>query len=138
MGNLRPPPQICNPATDLTEERQRIIEGFAAVLDGVISIATKLALAGGAAPVAPAEPVGLVAKASAAKALGCSIATLDRLCAEGAPVHHVGASRRFDVAELRAWLDARGRKATKAKPSDRVDVDRVLTRAGLHAVGGGR
>jgi predicted DNA-binding transcriptional regulator AlpA len=88
-----------------------------------------------ATPATPREPEGLLAKPRAAKALGVSVSTLDRLVKEGAPVHHVGARRMFDIAELRAWLSARGRKPTTPKPSDRVDVSDVLARSGLRAAG---
>jgi hypothetical protein len=47
----------------------------------------------------------------------CSRATIRRLIVDGAPVHHVGLSPRFDVAEWRAWCDARGPVGTKAAPS---------------------
>jgi excisionase family DNA binding protein len=88
------------------------------------------------APAAPAEARGLVAKAEAARALGVSVSTLDRLARDGAPVHAVGGRRRFDVSELRTWLDARGQVSPRATPSsDRVDVSDVLTRSGLRVAG---
>jgi hypothetical protein len=71
-------------------------------------------------------PVGLVDRRDAARAVGVSVATLDRLARDGAPVHRVGARRRFDVVELRAWLEARGRRPAApraALPPPRDDVD---------------
>jgi len=60
-------------------------------------------------------PTGLVDKTTAARALGFKgTASLDRLTREGAPVHVVGVRRRFDVAELRRWVEARGKKPTTA------------------------
>jgi excisionase family DNA binding protein len=96
---------------------------FAATLRGIVT------------PTPTPEPEGLLAKPRAAKALGVSVSTLDRLVKEGAPAHHVGARRRFDIAELRAWLASRGRKPTTPKPSDRVDVSDVLVRSGLRIAG---
>jgi hypothetical protein len=80
---------------------------------------------------------GLVARSDAAQAHGVSVSTLDRLTSEGAPVHAVGGRRRYDVTELRAWLDARGQRPANAKPKA-VDVDDVLRRSGLRAIGGPR
>jgi hypothetical protein len=97
---------------------------FAATLRGIV-----------ATPATPPEPEGLLAKPRAAKALGISVSTLDRLVIAGAPVHHVGARRMFDITELRAWLAPRGRKPTTPKPSDRVDVSDVLARSGLRIAG---
>jgi len=51
-----------------------------------------------------------------ARNLDVSPATIRRLMAEGAPSVYVGQSPRFDVAEFRTWLDARGRQGTKAAP----------------------
>jgi hypothetical protein len=91
------------------------------------------------APAPAAEARGLVAKADAARALGVSVSTLDRLARDGAPVHTVGGRRRYEVRELRAWLDDRGQRSTRATPTnDRVDVDDVLARAGLRLAGGGK
>jgi hypothetical protein len=47
-----------------------------------------------------------------------SRATVRRLMREGAPVHFVGASPRFDLAEWRAWLAERGRRGTTAGATD--------------------
>ena len=88
-----------------------------------------------AAPPPEPMPTGLVDKRTAAKAVGVSMPTLDRLTREGASVHAVGARRRFDIAELRAWFTARGRKPTKASAStakdDDIDVDDIIAAAGL-------
>ncbi len=76
-----------------------------------------------AAPAAPASPVGaLLTKKQTCAALQISTSTIDRLVVEGAPVHVVGTRRRFDVAELRAWLAIRGRRATVASGTDPISV----------------
>jgi hypothetical protein len=88
------------------------------------------------APIADTIPGALVAKVDAARALGVSVSTLDRLARDGAPVHTVGGRRRYDVSELRVWLDARGQVSPRATPSsDRVDVFDVLERSGLRIAG---
>jgi hypothetical protein len=83
-------------------------------------------------------PVGLVDKATAARAIGISVATLDRLTRAGAPVTTVGARRRFDIPELRAWVKARGRRSTAVVPSTKImdrqlesEVDELARAAGL-------
>jgi|HubBroStandDraft_2_1064218.scaffolds.fasta_scaffold344784_2 hypothetical protein len=141
MKKICPAPDIRNPnpLADLSDERRSIVEGFAAVLDGVISIANKLALARQAASVAlESSPEAWLPKQQTAKAIGVSTTTLDRFVTEGAPVHHTGARRMFDVSELRAWLDARGKRATSSKPSQNVDVDSALAGASLRVVGGAK
>lgn len=61
----------------------------------------------------------------------CSRATVRRLISDGAPVHYLGASPRFDLEEWRAWCAARGRQATRAKPSQATIVGmRLLSRGG--------
>jgi hypothetical protein len=83
-------------------------------------------------PAKEPEPEGLLSKQKAAKAIGKSVATLGRLVDEGAPWHPVGDRRMFDLVELRAWLEARGRKPTKAKThDDDIDVSDILRRHGL-------
>jgi hypothetical protein len=57
-------------------------------------------------------PGGWIDKITASKALGISVATMDRLVRAGAPVHVVGARRRFDLADLRQWLATRGSEPT--------------------------
>ena len=85
------------------------------------------------APEALAPPP-LATKAEAARALGISTGTLDRFVASGAPVHHVGDRRRFDLQELRGWLDARGPSKRPAVESDPIDVGPALHRAGLRSI----
>lgn len=71
----------------------------------------------------------LVDKRELARALAVSPATITRLVHEGAPHTFVGSSPRFDVGTFRAWLDARGRQGTKAKPSKAPIVGvRLLSR----------
>jgi|CZKU01.1.fsa_nt_gi hypothetical protein len=78
----------------------------------------------------------LLAKRELARKLGVSPSTVDRLTRDGLPIAaHVGDARRFDLAACRAWLAARGKKATKAPASARavVDVSDVIEASGLKA-----
>jgi hypothetical protein len=81
----------------------------------------------------------VVTKAVAAKALGISTSTIDKAVAAGAPCVSVGARRRFDVADLRAWFAARGKRSA-GKPVAKVDVDvaALCDRAGLIVASGAR
>jgi hypothetical protein len=86
---------------------------------------------------------GLQSRALAAKALGISTSTLDRLLAEpdGMPFVQIGKSRKIDIAAAREWLAKRGPKPTTRtakKKADDVDVTSVLARGGLRAAGGAR
>jgi hypothetical protein len=65
-----------------------------------------------------------------AHAEGCSRSMIRRLMREpGAPVHYVGASPRFDLAEWRAWCATRGRAAAPAAPrSTPIAGVRLLSR----------
>jgi hypothetical protein len=51
------------------------------------------------------------------RTLAVSTATVTRLTSEGMPHVFVGDSPRYSIDEVRAWLEARGRQGTKAKPS---------------------
>ena len=75
-----------------------------------------------AAAPAPELSSGLVDKRTAARAVAVSVATLDRFVREGAPVHIVGARRRYDIPELRVWLEARGRRPAAPPSSPRAPV----------------
>jgi hypothetical protein len=87
------------------------------------------ALAAHASPAPSITP--LVDKQELARTLTVSPVTITRLVQEGAPVTYVGQSPRFDVGAFRAWLDARGRQGTKAKPSTGHVVGvRLLSRRG--------
>jgi hypothetical protein len=87
------------------------------------------ALTAHAAPALPTAP--LVDKREIARTFDVSVATITRLVQEGAPHTFVGASPRFDVEAFRAWLDARGRQGTKAKPlSGPIPGVRLLSRGG--------
>ena len=71
-----------------------------------------------------------------AHAESVSRATIRRLMREpGAPVHHVGSSPRFDLAEWRAWCAERGRRAASTTPSTppappKLGQVRLLSRGG--------
>jgi hypothetical protein len=132
MQSISPTPHPRNPLADL------LGDAIAIALSRPDVIATMRALFSPATS-DRTPPIGLVAKALAAKALGVSTSTLDRLVVEGAPIHPVGSRRMFDVAELRSWLDARGQRPPSARRvRDSVDVDGILHRSGLRAVGGAR
>jgi hypothetical protein len=79
----------------------------------------------------PSTPASLLDKRGLADALDVSPATITRLVQEGAPLTFVGSSPRFDAADFRRWLDARGRKGTTAKPSSGpIAGVRLLSRRG--------
>jgi hypothetical protein len=69
----------------------------------------------------------LVDRREVARVLRVSSATIGRMMAEPDPLPHVfaGASPRYDLAAVRAWLDARGPKPTKAAPSKRETIPGV-------------
>lgn len=75
---------------------------------------------------------GQVDRRGLARALGCSLVTVDRAVRDGLPSSAVGARRRFDVEACRAWFAARGqRPVPKPAPADDVDVSAALARGGL-------
>jgi hypothetical protein len=94
-----------------------------------------------AASSAPTEPVpttGLT-KSQLGRAIGRSVATIDRLDREGAPFAYVGARKTYDLAAYRAFLAARGKRTTaqprKRPPvEDDVDVTREMRALGMRAV----
>lgn len=51
---------------------------------------------------------GLVNRGEMAQLLGVSVATLDRLIADGLPFVRVGSHRKFNRDGVQAWLDQRG------------------------------
>jgi hypothetical protein len=59
----------------------------------------------------------LLDKRALAHALTISIATVTRMTAEGMPHVFAGASPRYSLDEVRAWLAERGRLGTRAAPS---------------------
>lgn len=89
-------------------------------------------------PAAPADPEGLVAGPVVDRHLAISAATRNRLVKEGMPTVIVGYRRRYNVAACRTWVEARGRKPTKAAVRDDVEIDDVLAHAGMRRAGGGR
>ena len=99
--------------------------------------ATRTLLVPSVAPPLPA----LLTRRELATALRVSAATIDRL---GPPDVCVGdaASRRYDLAAVRAFLAEREPKPTtparRVSAADDVDVSNLTARAGLRAVRGGR
>ena len=69
-------------------------------------------------------------KGELARALAVSPATITRLTGEGMPHVFVGASPRYSLDEVRAWLAERGRQGTTAKRSRREAIGgvRLLSR----------
>jgi hypothetical protein len=63
----------------------------------------------------PAEP--LVDRRELARCLSVSVAQVDRLVAQGMPFLVVGESKRFDVAEVRAWCRAKAEQEAAAPSS---------------------
>jgi hypothetical protein len=91
-----------------------------------------------ATPPATPEKETDLTEAEIAKALRCSRATIKRTIT---PSRHVGASPRFDLADARAQLEARGKRPSTPERQARVedvDVDTVVSKAGLRAVSGGK
>jgi hypothetical protein len=79
----------------------------------------------------PKSAAPLVDRHELARLLGISTATVARMTAEGMPHVFAGASPRYAVEEVRAWLAERGRKGTKAPvPKTEVSVAgvRLLSR----------
>jgi hypothetical protein len=126
----------------MSNERNPIAELLADVL--ALALTRPEVIEAARAILAPRPPVevdapGLLSKGQLARALHVSTATIGRLDVEGMPHTIVGTRHRYDVDACRTWLASRGRKPTKAKPSDRdVDVSDVLASAGLRVVGGSR
>ncbi len=89
---------------------------------------TAKALAAQATPAPVAAP--LLDKRELARAFDVSAATITRLTGEGMPHVFVGASPRYVLDEVRAWLAERGRQGTTAKPSRRETIAgvRLLSR----------
>jgi hypothetical protein len=59
----------------------------------------------------------LIDKRELARTLSVSSATVARLTAEGMPHVFAGASPRYSLDDVRAWLAQRGRLGTRAVPS---------------------
>jgi len=78
-----------------------------------------------------AEPAALLTRAQLARRLGVSVVHVTRL---DLPSVCLGdeSTRRYDLAEVRAFLAAREPKATTpAKKADAIDVSSATARAGL-------
>lgn len=56
----------------------------------------------------PSEPPTLLDRKGLARALVCSVATVDRMVREGMPHVLLGDSRRFDLPVVKGWLATRG------------------------------
>jgi hypothetical protein len=107
------------------------------VLAGVLALVREAAREGTAEALAahvaqsPAASAQRLTLDDLAHAESTSRATIRRLVRDGAPVHYLGASPRFDIAEWRAWCAERGRRATQAKPSMAAIAGvRLLSRRG--------
>lgn len=92
-----------------------------------------------AAPPPSVEPTALLTAGQLAKRLGISVATVRRL---EPPAVVVGdaSTKRYDLAEVRAFLAAREPKATTpTRREPEIDVSGALAAAGIRrAAGGGR
>lgn len=91
------------------------------------------------AAVPPPSTERLADKREAARVLNVSMATVTRMTGEGMPHVFVGASPRYALDEVRAWLDARGRRGTRANESnaerETVPGVRLLSRRDRRAAG---
>ncbi len=84
---------------------------LATVLDTIADmVADRVAARIGAAPT-PSPGQRLATKSELARELSCSTATVDRMVREGMPFVAVGRTRRFDLADCRAWCEARTERA---------------------------
>ncbi len=108
-----------------------VLAGLLALFEAAAERGAARALAAHEAP-APSSAAPRLTLDALAHAEGCSRATVRRLMhEEGAPVHFIGASPRFELAEWRAWCAARGCVGTKAAPArapERVGGVRLLSR----------
>ena len=68
-------------------------------------------------PERPAACQPLLARSALALALGCSLATIDRMDRDGMPHTIIGRTRRYDLAAVRAWLDTRKMPEAPLPPS---------------------
>lgn len=75
----------------------------------------------------------LVDRHELARQLGVSPATISRMNAEGLPHLFAGASPRYALDEVRAWLAERGRRGTKAPAAKREVIAgvRLLSRGAV-------
>ena len=105
-----------------------VLAGLLALVREAAREGTVQALAAQATPAPMAAP--LLDKRELARALDVSPATIARLTGEGMPHVFVGASPRYALDDVRAWLAARGRQGTSAKPSRRETIAgvRLLSR----------
>jgi len=67
-----------------------------------------------------AGPSSLLARSALALALGCSLATVDRMVRDGCPFVVVGRTKRFDLEKVQAWLGTRTIEPAP-KPAKRPD-----------------
>jgi excisionase family DNA binding protein len=127
-----------NPAQWLTEILTVALT--AALLKVVQRPETRAAIVGAATGASANAGDRVVTKAVAAKVLGVSTSTIDKAVAAGAPYVAVGARRRFDVADLRAWFAARGKRSAGKPVAKKIDVDvaALAERAGLSVAAGSR
>lgn len=109
-----------------------VATALSALLDAIVDRVAERVAAKLSANAPPAiEPQGLLSVAATARALGISPPTLYR---SGAPFETVGTRRKYDLATVRAFFAARGKRPTTpaSKPTrDNIDVDDIAARAGL-------
>jgi hypothetical protein len=95
---------------------------------------------GSALPAPDADNTGLLTKKQLGRAIGKSVASIDRFDREGAPHAFVGDTKRYRLAAYTTWLAARGRKPTTAprRARDEVDISDVIATNGLRSAEPGR
>jgi hypothetical protein len=84
-----------------------VVQLHASDLRALVAAAVAEALAA-RAPARPAPPTPLLSRRELAEALRVSSAQIDRLARAGCPVVRIGATPRYDLAAVRAWLATRG------------------------------
>ena len=109
-----------------------LVQFTAADLEAMIDRAVARAIAAHTSATFAPSAV-LLARSGLALALGCSVATIDRMDREGMPHTIVGRTRRYDLASVRAWLNTRQERAI---PPTTTTAE-VVTLAGCRRVSRG-
>ncbi len=113
-----------------------------ALLLTAVEDATERAVRRALAEQCPPQAARLLSRGELAKALGTSLASIDRLVREGLPREAVGARSRFDLPSCRQWLAQRGKLATPKQPATKtvdgrdIDLGGLLQRSNLRLVRG--
>lgn len=141
MPKLKHPQDVCNPSTN--DESRKVVLELPPLTDADVERIAQRTAAIILAEIRSEplrDPDELRTRDELARAVGVSLATIDRLTREGMPVEIVGNGKRYHVGRCREWLATRGRKRTTEtkKNVDDIDISDVVEAAGLRRVGGNR